>query len=331
MSPTTNQVLPSLSEIEAAAAIVGRFVLPTPQHSWPLLSQRAGCEVWIKHENHTQVGAFKVRGCITYMDWLRRTHPEVPGVIAATTGNHGQSQTWAARHFGLQSVVVVPKGNSREKTAAMRALGADVVEHGEDFHAAYHQADVLAQERGLRRLHSFDLLLVLGVATSALELFRSVPDLDAVFVPIGWGSGAAALASVRNALGLKTKIIGAVASSAPSYALSFAAGRIVEQKSSTRIADGIAISRVHEQAFEILREELHDVVQVTDDEIEEAMRVIFSDTHNVAEGAGAVAVAALLKNKTSWQNKRIAAVLSGGNIDREIFVRVLSKAASAGL
>jgi len=324
MSITAIPTLPSLLELETAAELVHRFLPPTPQYSWPLLNQRAGCEVWLKHENHTPTGAFKVRGGIVYMDWLRRTHPEVTGVISATRGNHGQSQAVAAHHFGLRAVVVVPLGNSREKNAAMQALGAELVEHGEDFHAADHYADELGRERGLFRMSAFDMLLVHGVASYGLEFFRGAPALDAVFVPVGWGSGASGLASARNALGLKTRIIGVVSASAPSYALSFAAGRIVEQKSTTRIADGIAIARGHDVAFEILRHELDDVVQVTDDEIEEAMRVLFSDTHNVAEGAGAAAVAALLKNSQAWSGKRVGAILSGGNVDRDVFARVLA-------
>ncbi len=317
--------LPSLAEIESAAELVHRFVLPTSQYSWPLLNQRAGCEVWVKHENHTPTGAFKVRGGIVYMDWLRRAHPEAAGVISATRGNHGQSQAFAARHFGLHAVVLVPLGNSREKNNAMRALGAELVEYGEDFHAADHRADELARERGLFRMPSFDLLLVRGVATYALEFFRGAPPLDVVFVPIGWGSGATGVAAARNALGLRTRIIGVVAASAPTYALSFAAGRIVEQKSATRIADGVAISRAHDVAFEILRHELDDLVQVSDNEIEDAMRVIFSDIHNVAEGAGAAAVAALLKHRERWSGKRVGVVLSGGNVDRDVYARILSR------
>jgi threonine dehydratase len=301
---------------------------PTPQYSWPLLNQRAGCEVWLKHENYTPVGAFKVRGGIVYMDWLRQAHPEVKGVISATRGNHGQSQAFAARHFGLSAVVVVPHGNSREKNAAMRALGAELIEHGDDFHAADHYADQLAKERGLFRMPSFDPLLIKGVATYALEFLRGSPALDAVFVPVGWGSGAIGLAAVRNALGLKTRIIGVVSASAPSYALSFAAGRVVERKSTTRIADGISLSRAHDEGFEILRRELEGIVQVTDDEVEEAMRAIFTATHNVAEGAGAAGVAAILKDAGAWGGKRVGAVLSGGNVDRETFARVLAGAES---
>jgi threonine dehydratase len=321
--------LPSLAGIESACKLVHRFVPPTPQYSWPLLNQRAGCEVWLKHENHTPVGAFKVRGGIVYMDWLRQAHPEVKGVISATRGNHGQSQAFAARHFGLSAVVVVPHGNSREKNAAMRALGAELIEHGDDFHAADHYADLLAKERGLFRMPSFDPLLIRGVATYALEFFRGSPALDAVFVPVGWGSGAIGLAAVRNVLGLKTKIVGVVSASAPTYALSFAAGHVIEQRSNTRIADGIALGRAHDEGFEILRRELDHIVQVMDDEVEEAMRAIFTDTHNVAEGAGAAAVAAILKNKGAWSGKRIGAVLSGGNVDRATFARVMAGSESA--
>jgi len=324
LRPSALAGLPSLAEIESASELVHRFMPPSPQYSWPLLNRRAGCEVWLKHENHTPVGAFKVRGGIAYMDWLRQAHPEVKGVVSATRGNHGQSQAFAARRFGLGAVVVVPHGNSREKNAAMRALGAELIEHGDDFHAADHYADQLASERRLFRMPSFDPLLIRGVATYALEFFRGAPALDAVFVPVGWGSGAIGLAAVRNALGLKTKIIGVVSASAPTYALSFAAGHVVERKSTTRIADGISLSRAHDEGFEILRRELEEVVQVTDDEVEAAMRALFTDTHNVAEGAGAVAVAAVLKNPGAWSGKRIGAVLSGGNVDRETFARVMA-------
>lgn len=324
MSTTAASTLPSLAQLESAAELVHRFVLPTPQYSWPLLNARAGCEVWLKHENQAPISAFKVRGGIVYMDWLRHTHPEAKGIISATRGNHGQSLAFAASRFGFPAVLVVPHGNSREKNAAMRALGAEVVEHGDDFHAADHHAHALAGERGLVFIPAFDLLLVQGVASYGLELFRGAPSLDTVFVPIGWGSGACGLAAARNALNLKTRIIGVVSASAPAYALSFAEGRLVEKKSTTRIADGVAISSPHPGSFEILRHQLDHVVEVTDAEIEDAMRLIFSDTHNVAEGAGAAAVAAVLKQRDSLRGKRVGAVLSGGNVDREVFARVLT-------
>jgi len=320
--------LPSLSEIESAAALVHKFMPPTPQYSWPLLNQRAGCEVWVKHENHTPVGAFKIRGGLVFMDWLRREHPEANGVISATRGNHGQSQAFAAKHFGLKAVVVVPHGNSREKNAAMKALGAELIEHGEDFHAADHHADQVAEERGLFRMTSFNPVLVRGVATYGLELFRGAPALDAVFVPIGWGSGAVSTAAARNVLGLKTRIIGVVSASAPTYALSLAAGKVVEQKSTTRIADGVAIGRAHETGLEVVRREIERIVTVTDDEVEEAMRAIYTDTHNVAEGAGAAALAAMLQERHKWTGKRVGVVLSGGNVDREVFARVLASGAA---
>lgn len=330
MATTTTPALPTLSQLESASELVHRFVPPTPQYSWPLLNAHAGCEVWLKHENHTPLGAFKVRGGIIFMDWLRRTHPDAKGVISATRGNHGQSQAFAARHFGFHAVVVVPRGNSREKNAAMQALGAELIEHGDDFHAADHHADDLCREPRLVRMPSFDPLLVQGVASYGLELLREAPPLDAVFVPIGWGSGACGLAAARNALNLTTRIIGVVSTNAPSFALSFSAGRLVEQKSTTRIADGIAISRPHPAAFEILRHELDRVVEVTDAEIEDAMRRIFSYTHNVAEGAGAAALAALLKERSAWSGKRVGVVLSGGNVDREIFARVLAMETTTG-
>jgi threonine dehydratase len=324
MSIAAASALPSLAQLESAAELVHRFVPPTLQYSWPLINARAGCEVWVKHENQTPIGAFKVRGGIVYMDWLRRTHPEAKGIISATRGNHGQSLAFAASRFGFSSVLVVPHGNSREKNASMRALGAEVVEHGDDFHAADHHAHDLASERGLVFIPAFDLLLVQGVASYALELFRGAPALDAVFVPVGWGSGACGVAAARNALNLKTRIIGVVSASAPSYALSFAEGRLVEKKSTTRIADGVAISQPHPAGFEILRHELDSVVEVTDEEIEDAMRLIFTDTHNVAEGAGAAALAAVLNQRDAWRGKRVGVVVSGGNVDREVFARVIA-------
>ncbi len=316
--------LPTLPQLESAAELVYKFMPPTPQFSWPLLNRRAGCEVWVKHENQTPLGAFKIRGGIVYMDRLRRTHPNAQGVITATRGNHGQSEAFAARHFGLQAVVVVPFGNSREKNAAMKALGAELIEHGDDFLVANKHAHELAGKRGLVFMNAFDPLLVHGVGTYGLELFRGAPELEAVYVPIGWGSGACGLAAARNALKLKTKIIGVVSASAPSTALSFAGENIVEQKSTTRIADGIAVSRANDVSMPVLRRELDDVVQVSDDEVEEAMRAYFTDTHNIAEGAGAAAFAALMKERTRWAGRRIGVVLSGGNVDREVFARVLS-------
>ena len=320
---TTEWKLPTILEVQEAAALVHRFVPPTPQYQWPILSQQAGCSLWIKHENHTPTGSFKMRGGLVYMDWLRRNHPDVNGVVTATRGNHGQSIAFAARQLGLRAVVVVPHGNSKEKNAAMRALGAELVEHGQDFHDADGHADELAASRKLHRVLSFHPLLVRGVASYALELLQAVPDLDFVYVPTGWGSGAAGLAAVRNALGLKTKIIGVTSSEAPSYARSSAVGRIVDVPARTRIADGIAVARPHPGAFELVRNEIERVVEVSDDAVEAAMRSYFRATHNVAEGAGAAALAAVFEECTQVAGKRVAAVLTGGNVDSDIYSRVL--------
>ena len=260
-----------------------------------------------------------------YLDWLRRNHPEVNGVVTATRGNHGQSVAFAAQQLGLRAVIVVPHGNSREKNAAMRALGAELVEHGHDFHDADAHADELVGSRKLHRVLAFHPLLVRGVASYALELFQALPDLDLVYVPVGWGSGAAGLAAVRNALGLKTKIIAVVSSEAPSYARSMVAGRIVEVPPRTRIADGIAIARPHPGAFELVCSEIESVVEVSDDVVEAAMRAYFRATHNVAEGAGAAALAAVFQHYTQITGKKVAAVLTGGNVDSDVYCRVLAK------
>jgi len=265
-----------------------------------------------------------MRGGLVYLDWLQRNHPEANGVVTATRGNHGQSIAFAALQLGLRAVIVVPHGNSREKNAAMGALGAELLEHGHDFHEADAYADELARSRKLHRVLAFHPLLVRGVASYALELFGAVPDLDLVYVPLGWGSGVAGLASVRNALSLKTKIIAVVSAEAPSYARSLAAGSIVEVPPRTRIADGLAVGRLHPGAFELVRREIERVVEVSDDAVEAAMRAYFRATHNVAEGAGAAALAAVFQEHTQIAGKRVAAVLSGGNVDSEIYSRVLT-------
>jgi threonine dehydratase len=320
----TASSLPSLSDLQEAAKLVGRYVPATPQFRWPLLAAEAGCDLWIKHENHTPAGAFKIRGGVVYMDWLRRTHPDVKGVITATRGNHGQSIAFAAAQFGLKAVVVVPLGNSREKNDAMRALGAELIEHGETFHDADHYATELATSRELHPVSAFDLLLVRGVGTYGLELFTAVPDLDFVYIAIGWGSGACGLAAARNALGLKTRIIGVVSNQAPSYARSIAAGAIVEIPPQTRIADGMAIGRPHPEGFELVRKEIERVVEVSDAAVEAAMRTYFRCTHNVAEGAGAASLAAVLQEREQRRGKRVAAILTGGNVDTDVFARVLA-------
>lgn len=315
-----------LAALEEAAGRVHAVLPPTPQYEWPLLSRRVGAEVWVKHENHTPVGAFKVRGGIVLFHELRASHPSLPGVIAATRGNHGLSVAFSAARAGLPAVIVVPRGNSAGKNAAMRALGAELVEHGEDFQAALEHARVLASERGLRFVPSFAPALVRGVASYALELFRSAPPLERVYVPIGLGSGICGLLAARDALDLPTEIVGVCAEGAPSYALSVAARRPVSTERADTMADGMACRVPVEAALEMILRGAADVVTVTDAAIRAAMRALFSDTHNVAEGAGAAALAAALKERSANAGKRIAVVLSGGNVDRELFASVLAEA-----
>ncbi len=305
--------LPTLSEIEAAKVLIRPHIHETPAYRWPMLEAGLGCELWLKHENHTPVGAFKIRGGLVYMDELKRQQPEVRGVIAATTGNHGQSIAFAAKLNGLRAVIVVPHGNNPEKNTAMRSLGAELIEHGREFQEALEYSRELAAKEGLHAIPSFHPWLVRGVATYALELFRAVADLDAVFVPIGLGSGFCGIAAARTALGLKTKIIGVVSEHAPAYALSFQQQQFVEQSSTTRVAEGVACKTPNKDALEHVIRHAHEIVTVNDDEAVAAMREIIQATHNIAEGAGALAYAALKKQRDAWQGKRVACVLTGGN------------------
>jgi threonine dehydratase len=316
--------LSTLSEIEAAKALIRPHIRETPTYRWPLLEAGLGCELWLKHENHTPVGAFKIRGGLVYMDQLKRAQPEVRGVIAATTGNHGQSIAFAAKLNGLRSVIVVPHGNNPEKNNAMRSLGAELVEHGNEFQEALEYSRELAVREGLHAVPSFHPWLVRGVATYGLEMFRSVADLDAVFVPIGLGSGFCGIAAAREALGLKTKIIGVVSEHAPAYALSFQQRQFVEQPSTTRVAEGVACKTPNRDALELVIHHAHEIVTVNDDEAIAAMRDIIQATHNIAEGAGALAYAALKKHREQWQGKRIACVLTGGNASMAMIARALA-------
>lgn len=296
---------------------------PTPQYAWPLLAARAGCEVWVKHENHTPTGAFKVRGGLAYVDRMKRERPQVRGLISATRGNHGQSIAYAARRAGIPVTIVVPHGNSVEKNAAMRALGAELVEHGRDFDEARPEAERLAQERGLAMVPSFHPDLVLGVATFALELFRAAPDLHSVYVPIGLGSGICGVIRTRDLLGLTTRVVGVQSERAPSYALSFEASRILATESADTLADGVATRVPDPLAFEIIRKGAERIVTVSEDEIAAAIRALYTDTHNLAEGAGAAPLAAIVKEREAMRGRKVALVLSGGNIDLDLFRRVL--------
>jgi threonine dehydratase len=287
-----------------------------------LLNARAGAEVWVKHENHTPVGAFKIRGGLLYFERLREQRREVTTVISATRGNHGQSLAFAAARHGVRAVIVVPFGNSREKNAAMRALGAEVVEFGEDFQAASEHAMQLEREHGWHRVKSFDMPLVEGVATYALEFLSAAPEMDTVYVPIGMGSGIAGMIAARNALGLKTKVVGVTSSLARATVLSLEKGEVVESPVTTVIADGVSCRRPDAAALEIVRAGMERVIEVDDAEAEAAMRAYFSDTHNVAEGAGAIGLAALLKDRPRG-GARVGTVLSGGNVDSDVFARVM--------
>ena len=315
-----------LGEIEAAAELIYRHLGPTPEYCWPLICERAGTEVWVKHENHTPIGAFKVRGGLVYLDELMTRAPETRGVIAATRGNHGQSVAYAARRAGIEAVVVAPHGNSIEKNRAMRALGAELIEHGEDFNAALERAEELAAARGLHAFPSYHPLLVRGVATYGLELLRAVPDLDTVYVPIGLGSGIVGVISARDALGLKTRVVGVVAERAAAYALSFEAGRPVSTETCDTLADGVSVRIPDAEALEVMLKGAERVVTVTEDEIEAAMRAYYTDTHNLAEGAGAAPLAALLKEKEKMAGRKAAVILSGGNVDTEVYRAVLAGA-----
>jgi threonine dehydratase len=314
----------SLRDVEDAAAIVHAAMPATPQYAWPLLAQRTGAEVWVKHENHTPTGAFKVRGGLVYMDRLKREQPGIAGVVSATRGNHGQSIALAAGRVGIAATIVVPLGNSVEKNAAMRAFGAELVEEGHDFDAARVTAMRLAGERGLSMVPSFHRDLVRGVATYALEFFRATPALDTVYVPIGLGSGICGVIAVRDVLGLSTKVVGVVSTEAPAYALSFAAGKVVATNSADTMADGMAVRGPDAEALAMICRGAERIVQVNDAEIAIAMRAYYEDTHQLTEGAGAASLAALMQERDRQAGKRIGLILSGGNIDRPLYLRTLA-------
>lgn len=310
-----------LDELHQAEAVVRAAMPPTPQLAWPLLARRTGAEVWVKHENHTPTGAFKVRGGLVYVDRQRRERPGAAGLISATRGNHGQSLAYAGRRHGVPVTILVPRGNSVEKNAAMRALGAELVEHGEDFQAAREEAQRRAQARGLEMVPAFHPDLVLGVATYALELLTAVPDLDTLYVPIGQGSGVCGCVAVRDLLNRRTEIVGVQSTAAPAFALSFAAGRVVTTETCDTRADGMATRVPDPEALAIILKGVARIVQVTDAEVAAAIRAYWTDTHNLAEGAGAAPLAALLQERERMRERRVAVILCGGNIDLELFRR----------
>lgn len=316
----------SLEELELAARRVYGHMAPTPQYGWPLLAQRAGCQVLVKHENHTPIGAFKVRGGLNYMLRLKEEQPETAGVISATRGNHGQSIGFAARVAGMAATILVPYGNNPEKNDAMRALGVELVEHGQDFQEAAEQAQELSTSKGLHMVPSFHSWLVGGVASYGLEFFRAAPDLDAVFVALGMGSGICSLIQARNALGLKTKIYGVVAKNAPAYALSFRQGEVVTTDSADTLADGVACRSPNQLAVETILDGAAGIITLSEGEILSAMGYYFIDTHNIAEGAGAAPLAALLQRRGEFAGQKVGLILSGGNPDKALMMRALEQA-----
>jgi len=313
----------SVDDLKAASAVVYRQMLPTPQIHWPQLSRRTGAEVIVKHENHAPTGAFKVRGGITFIDWLQRTHPDARGIITATRGNHGQSQARAASAAGLAAKIYVPRGNSVEKNAAMRAYGGQVIEHGDDFDEAKAEAIRVAESEGLFVVPPFHPELLRGVSTYGYELLTTHPDLDTIYVAIGCGSGVCGTITARNALGLDTKIVGVVSENAQTAKLSVEAGRMVETNSATTFADGMAVRMPVQSAYDIYATGADRIIAVSDDEIADAIRAYFTDIHNLAEGAGAGPLAGLMQERDRMQGKKVGVILGGGNIDTGWFSKVL--------
>lgn len=318
-----NHALPNLQDIEAAAQVVYREFAATPQYRWATLSARLGTDCWVKHENHTPVGAFKIRGGLTYFDRLKARGELPREVISATRGNHGQSIGWAARAHGVACTIVVPRGNSVEKNAAMRALGATLIEHGDDFQASREHAMQLAADRGAHMVPSFHFDLLRGVSTYWWEFFRAVPTLDVVYVPIGQGSGACSAIAAKRALGHPVRLVGVVSAHATTYADSWAAGRVVEAPVSTRLADGMACRVADAEALALLMPHLERIVQVSDAEVAHAMRLLFADTHNVAEGAGAASFAAAWQERERLKGQVVGTTLCGGNVDSDVMAAVL--------
>jgi threonine dehydratase len=320
--------LPTLDEVRAAAELVYRLMPPTPQYRWPLLCDRLGTEVWVKQENHTPIGAFKARTAIVYAEELLKREPGTRGLIAATRGNHGQSVALAAQRKKLDCVIVVPRGNSVTKNAAMQAQGAKLIEYGEDYQSSLDHARKLAADMGYHLVFPYHRDILLGVATYWLELFSAVPGIDLAYVPIGMGSGICSAAAVRNALGLKTQLVGVVSDEAPTYALSMEQKKIIEAPAQTKLADGLACRRGDEEALEVMLENVDHIVRVTDAEVAAAMRAMFTDTHNVVEGAGAAGLAAATKESAMLKGKRVALIATGGNVEQEVFAQVLSVASA---
>ncbi len=311
--------------LDEAVEVVGRVMGPTPQRSWPLLSEQVGAQVWVKHENHAPTGAFKVRGGLVLLDALSRRPDPPAGIISATRGNHGQSLALAGARAGIAVTIVAPVGNSPEKNAAIRGFGATLVESGRDFDEARDRARELAERQGLEVVSPFHPDLVRGVATYALELFTAVEDLDTVYVPVGMGSGICALITVRDLLGLSTRIVGVVSAGAPAYARSFAAGAVVSTDRADTFVDGVACRAPDPTAVEVITRGAAAVLEIPDAETAEAMRLLHRSTHNMPEPAGAIALAGLLADRERAAGRRVAVIMTGGNVDADLYAGVLMR------
>jgi threonine dehydratase len=320
---STLTLLPTLEEIHDSQKLVYSVMPPTPHISWPLINQRLETEAWVKHENHTPTGSFKARTAIAYAAELFKHSTGIKGLITATRGNHGQSVALAGQRFNVPVTIVVPHGNSSEKNAAMRGQDATLIEFGDDYQAAREHAQQLAKEQHLQMVPPYHRDIVKGVASYWVEFLEAVPDLDIAYVPVGMGSGISAACAVRNGMNLRTQIVGVVSDGAPAYALSFAAGKKIEAPVTTKIADGMACRIPDDEPLEIMRENVDHVVTVSDDDIRRAMKIYFTDTHNAVEGAGAASLAAALKEKAVLKGKKVGLILSGANVDHDIFAKVL--------
>lgn len=315
--------IPSLIDVYAARARISGVIEPTPLMRHALLTEATGLDIRVKHENHNPTGAFKVRGGANLIASL--SPAERRGVITATTGNHGQSIALACGREHVPCTIVVPIGNNPEKNAAMRALGAELIEFGKDFDEAREKVEQLQQERGLRYIHSAnEPLLIAGVGTYALEIFEEQPDTDVILVPIGGGSGACGCCIVRTGLGSGARVIGVQAARADAFARSWHTGTRVVGENADTFAEGMATRVTFDLPFEILEQQLDAIVTLSEDELRDGVRLALRTTHNLAEGAGAGSLAAAMKLRGELAGKKVVCVMSGGNIDAATLMRVLT-------
>lgn len=318
--------IPSLSDVYAARERIASHVRPTPLQQHPLLNAELGGDLWVKHENHNPTGAFKVRGGLNLVSSLTPDE-RARGVVTASTGNHGQSIALACQLHGVACTVFVPVGNNPEKNAAMRGFGATLIEGGADFDEARERCERAAVETGARYVHSAnEPLLIAGVGTYALEIFEALPDADVVLVPIGGGSGACGLITVRNGLGAPARIIGVGAEQADAVARAWRTGERIDGTSAATFAEGIATRVTFDLTFGILRRSLDDFVLLSEAELEAGVRLALRATHNLAEGAGAAAIAAAMKLGDQLRGKKVVAVMSGGNLHTERLRSILATA-----